>query len=131
MKKDLKCKVCSNFQITFLHLVRWIHPVGKALGQVDFFVRSLGQADLWSDGPLVVTSYSQVCSYLSQVDLWSDIPPVVTSCGQVCSYFSQVDLWSYVPPLGEALGQVDIFVRSLGQADLWSDGLPPTGAALG
>ena len=28
------------------------------------------------------------------------------------------------PPIGEAWGQIDIFVRSLGQADIWSD-VPP------
>ena len=28
------------------------------------------------------------------------------------------------PPVDEALGQVDIFVRALDQADLWSD-VPP------
>ena len=26
-------------------------PIGKALGQVDSFVRSSGQTDLWSDVP--------------------------------------------------------------------------------
>ena len=28
------------------------------------------------------------------------------------------------PPIGEALGQIDIFVISVGHADLWSDALP-------
>ena len=28
------------------------------------------------------------------------------------------------PPIDEALGQVDLFVTSLGQANLWSDILP-------
>ena len=45
-------------------------PIGEALYQVDIFVLSLGQTDLWSDGS----------------------PSVVISCGQVCSYFSHVDL---------------------------------------
>ena len=47
-------------------------------------------------------------------------PLAVISCGQVYSYFSQVDQWSDISPLDKALGQVDIFVRYLGQADLWS-----------
>ena len=76
--------------------------VGAALGQVDIiFVRSLCQADLWSDYPLVETSH-----------------------GQMWYYFRQADLWSDVPSQDQALGQVDIFVRSLGQADLYSD-VPP------
>ena len=33
----------------------------------------------------------------------------------------QTDLWSDVAPISEASGQVDIFFRSSGQADLWSD----------
>ena len=43
-KQDLKCKVCSNFQMPFLHLVRQT-PLDVALDQVDIFVRSLAQAD--------------------------------------------------------------------------------------
>ena len=38
-------------------------PVGKALGQVDIFVRSLGQANHWSDEPPIheeETSFGQV-----------------------------------------------------------------------
>ena len=77
MKQDLKGKVCTNFQITFLHIVRWT-PIGKASGQVDIFVRSLGQADLWSDGPpMAETSCGKVCYYFSQVDLLSDVPPTL------------------------------------------------------
>ena len=34
---------------------------------------------------------------------------------------------SDIPPIGEALGQVDIFVITVGQADLWSDVPPLTG----
>ena len=37
---------------------------------------------------------------------------------------------SQMDPLVEASGQVYIFDRSLGQADLWSDG-PPIGEASG
>ena len=85
----------------------------------DLWVRlTFGQMD-----PLEATSCGQVCYYFSQVDLWSDIsPPGETSCGQVCSYFSQVDVWLMYPPLGEALVWLDIFVKSSGQTDLWSDG---------
>ena len=100
VKQDLKHKVCSNFQISFLHLVRWTLPIGEALGQVDFFVRSLGQADLWSDVPqgrdilwpsvlllqsgwLLVRCTPQGWGFgsgwhlvrLDQADLWSDVPP--------------------------------------------------------
>ena len=35
--------------MSFLHLSQMDHPIDEALGQVDIFVRSLGQADLWSD----------------------------------------------------------------------------------
>ena len=50
VKQDLKCKVCSNFQMSFFHLVRrtqnrWGFRSGW------HFVRSSGQADLWSDIP--------------------------------------------------------------------------------
>ena len=45
----MKCKVCSNFQMSFLHLDG--PPVVEASGQVDIFVRSLGQADFWSAVP--------------------------------------------------------------------------------
>ena len=49
VKRDLKCKVCSNFHMSFLHLDRWTPTVEEALSQVDIFAKSLGQADLWSD----------------------------------------------------------------------------------
>ena len=51
MKQDLKHKMFSNFKMFFLHLSQMDTPVYKGLGQVDIFVRSLGQADLWSDVP--------------------------------------------------------------------------------
>ena len=50
VKQDLKRNVCSNFQMSFLHLVRWTHIV-EASGQLEIFDRSLGQADLLSDEP--------------------------------------------------------------------------------
>ena len=73
-------------------------PVGEALGQVDIFVRSLGQADLWSDMPLLVKLWVRL-TFLT--DHWFRL-----TIGQM-----------YLP-VGEASGQVDIFVRSLGQADI-------------
>ena len=50
VKQDLNCIVCSNFQMSFFHLVRrtqnrWGFRSGW------HFVRSSGQADLWSDIP--------------------------------------------------------------------------------
>ena len=53
-------------------------PVGEALGQVDIFVRFLGQADLWSDVLPVGDASCQVDIFvrsLGQTDLWSDVPP--------------------------------------------------------
>ena len=47
----MKCTVCSNFQMSFLHLNQMDSPIDEALGQVDIFLRSVGQADLWSDVP--------------------------------------------------------------------------------
>ena len=44
VKKSIKCKVCSNFQMSFLHLDG--PPVVEAAGQVDIFVISTGQVDL-------------------------------------------------------------------------------------
>ena len=52
----MKCKMCSNFQMSFLHLGQMDPPIDEASGQVDIFVRSLGQADLWSDVPPVEAS---------------------------------------------------------------------------
>ena len=42
VKQSMKHKVCSNFQMSFLHLSQ-TPLVDEALGQVDIFVRSLGQ----------------------------------------------------------------------------------------
>ena len=51
MKQDLKCKMCSNVQMFFLHLNQMDCPIVEVPVQADIFVRSLGQADLWSDFP--------------------------------------------------------------------------------
>ena len=51
VNQSMKCKACSNFQMSFLHLSQTDSPIDEALGQVDIFLRSLGQADLWSDIP--------------------------------------------------------------------------------
>ena len=158
-------------------------PIAEALGQVDIFVRSSGQVDLWSDLPPVETFHGQVWYYIEQAvlgwplvrctlqdqasgqvdifvrpsgqsDLWSDIllqdRHLMTKCGTTsdrltCSQMyppgsdfgsgwhlckiitSGWNLVRFTPPAGEALGQVDIFVRSSGQADFWSDvTLPPS-----
>ena len=50
MKQDLKRKLCSHFQMSFLHLSQ-IAPLVKVSGKVDISVRSLGQTDPWSDVP--------------------------------------------------------------------------------
>ena len=145
-KQSIKRKVCSNFQMSFLPLVRWTPlwmklrvrltflsdlwvrwtfgqmylPLGEALDQVDIFVRSLGQTDLWSDVPPIGEVLGQVRS-LGQAELWSDVPPTIGKALSQVDIFvrslGQTDLWSDVPPIGEVLGQV----RSLGEADLWSD----------
>ena len=67
-------------------------PVDEALGQVDIFVRSLGQANLWSDIPpsrsiwwprVVLCQVSLTFGQpLGQVDLWSNVPLVEASNGQ-------------------------------------------------
>ena len=49
--------------MSFLHLGQ-MAPIDEALGQIDIFVRSLGQADLWSDVPPVVVSSGQEWYYV-------------------------------------------------------------------
>ena len=107
--------LCTPWGLTWLwDGIQYVTLICKDLGQIDIFVRSSGQADLWSDGPpQAKTHCGQVCYYCSQVDLWSDIPhpPGQRHLVAMCHYFGQVDLWSDGPLIGEALGQVDIFVR--------------------
>ena len=89
MKQHLKCKVCPNFQMSFLHLDG--PPVGEAFGQVDIFIRSLGQADLWSDIPPIGEALGQVDIFVrafGQADLWSDVPPRIML--QVRSFLSDL-----------------------------------------
>ena len=76
VKEDLKCEVCSNFQISLLQS-QMDPPVDEALGQVDIFVRSSGQTDLWSDVPHRIRIEVRLTfgHTLGQTDLWSDIPP--------------------------------------------------------
>ena len=87
---------------TVKHYLSRLTPIIEASARVDIFVRSSGQADLWSDVP----PGAGYRSGWHLVRFW-----VRLTFGQVY-------------PLGEAFGQVDIFVRSSGQADLWSD-VPP------
>ena len=42
VKQSMKRQVCSNFQISFLHLSQVDPPVGEALGQVDIFCQIFG-----------------------------------------------------------------------------------------
>ena len=145
VKQHLKCKVCSNFQMSFLHLVRWtpsrwgfgsgLH-FGQILSQTDLwsdvppckwgfgsgchFVRSLGQADLWLDVTHMIRPWVRLT--FSQAYLWTDIPPAETSGRHMCYYFGQVDLWSEIPPDRDILWPN---VYYLSQADLWSN-IPPT-----
>ena len=93
VKQHLKCKLCSNFQIAFLHLVRWT-PLQMTL-QVrltflsDLLVRltfhqTSGWVDLWSD----VSPSRDIlwpCVILLQVRLifGQMYPPAETFCGQV------------------------------------------------
>ena len=95
----------SVFKFSYvLFALRWT-PIGEALGQVDIFVRSLGQADLWSDLPPSMIRLQVRLTFfvrsVCQADLWSDVPPVIK-------------LWV----------RLTFFVKSLGQTDLWSDVLP-------
>ena len=56
-------------------------------------------------------------------------PSIVEASGQADIFsksLGQANFWSDGPPTGEPSDQIDIFVRSLGQLDLWSDG-PPAG----
>ena len=135
VKQSMKHKVCSNFQMSFLHLSQMDSPVYEALGQVDIFVRSLGLADLWSGvppsrgiwWPRVVLH--QVSLTFGQ-PLGQVYPPVEVSSSQAWYYFwSFGSGWPVVrcTPIDDTLGQVDIFVRYLDQADLWSDVPPHTG----
>ena len=48
VKQHLKCKVCSNFQMSFLNLVRCNPPLEASHGQVWYYFR---QVDLWPDVP--------------------------------------------------------------------------------
>ena len=64
-------------RLTFCQMYK---PIGEALGQVDIFVRSSGQADLWSDVPTISEVSGQVDVFvrsLGQADLWSDVSPLV------------------------------------------------------
>ena len=78
--------------------------VGGAATQVDIFVRSLGQADLWPDLPPSLRLQVRLM-FLS--DLW-----VRLTFGQM------------YPPSLRLQVRLTFFVRSLGQADLWSDVSP-------
>ena len=49
--------------MSFLHLSQMYPSIDEALGQIDIFVTSLGQADLWSDIPPVETSSGQEWYY--------------------------------------------------------------------
>ena len=51
VKQSMKCKVCSNFQMSLLHFKSNESPIVEAFGQGDIFVRYLGQANIWSDVP--------------------------------------------------------------------------------
>ena len=62
VKQDIKCKVFKFSDILFA-LKSDGPPVDEALGQVDIFVRFLGQADLWSDVPPVEASTGQEWYY--------------------------------------------------------------------
>ena len=52
-------------------------PMDEALGQVDIFVRSSGQADLWSDVSSRIRLWVRLTfGYaMGQADLWSDVLP--------------------------------------------------------
>ena len=50
VKQNMERKVYSNFQMSFFNLSQ-MAPIVEVSGQVDIFVISLGQADLWSDVP--------------------------------------------------------------------------------
>ena len=60
--------------MSFLQLSQTDPPIGEALGQVDIFARSLGQADLLPDVPLIEASSDQEWYYIRSawhlVSLW-------------------------------------------------------------
>ena len=109
-------------------------PIGEASGQVDMFVRSLGQADHWSDVPNspiseVSVEVDMFVRSLGQTDLWSDVPPWMRLQIRLtfCHTLGQADFCEMYP-LGEAFGQVDI-CHTLGQADFCE--MYPLGEAFG
>ena len=51
VKQSMKGKVCSNFQMSFFALKSDGHLVNEVLDEIDIFLRTFGQADLWSDVP--------------------------------------------------------------------------------
>ena len=114
-----------------LSALRWT-SIGEALGQVDTFVRSLGQTDISSDDPQQRHLVAKCVITLVRLTSGQVYPPgwgfrsswhlvrlhirltfgqmyphAETSCSQVCYYFSQTDLWSDIPPRMRP-GQVDI-----------------------
>ena len=105
--------------------------------RLTFFVRSLGQAGLWSDIP--TGSGFGSSTFLS--DLWVKLtfgqmyPPRsgFRSGSHFVRSLGQADVWSDIPPpqspQDQASGQVDIFFKSLGKTDLYSD-VPPTSVAF-
>ena len=91
IKQDLKRKVCKFSDVVFALTQTDGPPVDEALSQVDIFVKSLNQTDLWSDVP---TPKDQVWDQddifvrsSGHADLWSDVPLPQAQ-----------DLWSHVPP---------------------------------
>ena len=76
-------------------------PQDQALGQVDIFVRSSGQADLWSDVPFRIRLWFRLT--------FGQIYPQDQALGQVMfgQSLGQADLWSDEPPQDQALGQID------------------------
>ena len=90
VKQDLKRRVYSNFQITFLLLVRWT-PLQMRLRVSLTFSHSLGQADIWSGVPSIRLwirlTFGQMYPQdeaLGQVDIWSDFRSCFSIAFPIC-----------------------------------------------
>ena len=133
--QDLKCKVCSNFQITFLHLVRvtffsdlWLRlifePPGSGFSSdwhlVTLWV-GLTSGQLYPPRMRLQVRLTFIHTF-GHADLWSDVPP-----GIDILWSSVLLLWSDWPLIRWTLPAETSCVQvcyNFSQADLWSD-VPP------
>ena len=115
MKQSIKRKVCSNFQMSFLHLSHTDTPVDEVLGQVHIFCQIFGSGwPLVIFTPLIKASSCQewynIRSAWHLVILWVRLtfgqmyPPVEVSSGQEWYYIRSA--WHFISLLASlAFGQ--------------------------